>query len=134
MDISPASIAVLLTATGAPVAAAVIQQVISLLRDQLGLTFIAGREKLGAFVAAIGIVAAAAYVGLNETPPRYNVTDNAEGFLFILGLALAVYNIGRLAMAIYDDRTNDSTSSVRNASGWRRPVEQPEPQTDEVVS
>jgi hypothetical protein len=120
MDISPASIAVLLTAGGAPIAAAIIQQIISFMRDQLSIGFVAGREKLTAFAAAIVIVAAAAFVGLNETPPRYDVGGNLDGFLFIIGLALAVYNIGRLAMAIYDDRTNDSTASVRNTSGWRR--------------
>ena len=123
MDISPASIAVLLTASGAPIAAAIIQQIISFMRDQLGVSFVNGREKLTAFAAAIVIVLAAAYVGLNETPPRYEVGGNLNGFISSIGLALAVYNIGRLAMAIYDDRVNDSTSSVRHISGWK--VEQP---------
>lgn len=129
MEISPASFAVLLTASGAAIGAAIIQQVISFLRDQLSLPFIAGREKLAAFVSAIVIVLMAAAVGLSEVPPRYETTTALDIMLLAVGLVLATYNIGRLAMAIYDDRTNDSTSSVRNASGWKRqPDPEPEPE------
>lgn len=121
MDITPATFAVLLTASGAAIGAAVIQQAISFLKTA-GAGFLAGREKMAAFVLSIAIVIIAASVGLSETPPRYDTTTVTDIIIFGVGLLLAIYNIGRLSMAIHDDRTNDSTASIRNATGWTRSV------------
>lgn len=124
MDITPAAFAVLLTASGAPIGAAIIQQAISFLRDGLNVRFVAGREKLAAFFSAVIIVIIAVAVGISETPPRYEAGTTIDAIMLGVGMILAIYNIGRMAMAIYDDRMNDSTASVRNPSGWKRPVEQ----------
>jgi hypothetical protein len=123
MDITPAAFAVLLTASGAPIGAAIIQQAISFLRDGLNLRVVAGREKLAAFLSAVIIVIIAVAVGLSEMPPRYEAATTIDAIMLGIGMILAIYNIGRMAMAIYDDRMNDSTASIRNASGWRRPVD-----------
>lgn len=134
MDVSPATIAVLLTASGAAIGAAIIQQVIAFLRDQVGISAIAGREKMAAFVCAIVIVIVAACVGLSETPPRYATDTTLDQIMLMIGLVLATYNIGRLAMAIHDDRSNDSTASIRNVSGWRPQKPEVEPQADEQMT
>lgn len=119
MGISPATFAVLLTAGGAPIAAAIIQQVIDFAKNGLGISFVYNREKLISFICAIGIVVIAAIVGLSEVPPRYNTGTTLDIILFVVGLALAVYNIGRLSMAIHDDKTKkDDISTVRNTAGW----------------
>lgn len=100
MELDPAAIAVLLTAAGAPVAAGVVWAVIDFLKSLPGLgAVIAGRERLAAFVGSIVIVLTALAVGFSEQPPRYATPD----LLFVLGALLAVYNIGRLAMAMHDD-------------------------------
>lgn len=120
MNISPATFAVLLTAGGAPIAAAIIQQIIDFMKNGLGITAIYQREKLISFVAAIALVGIAAIVGLSETPPRYDTSDALNQILFLTGLVLAIYNIARLAMAIHDDRTKkDDTSTFTNATGWK---------------
>jgi hypothetical protein len=121
MDITPATFAVLLTASGAAIGAAIIQQAISFIKGA-GVSFIVGREKLAAFIGSIVIVIIAASIGLSETPPRYDTTTVTDIIIFGVGLLLAIYNIGRLSMAIHDDRTNDSSASIRNATGWTRSV------------
>lgn len=118
MEITPATFAMLLTASGAAIGAAIIQQVIDFLKS-MGLTFVSGREKLIAFISAVAIVGVAAFVGLSEVPPRYSTENTVDIVIFFAGMLLAVYNIGRLAMAIHDDKTNRDTNSVRNVAGWK---------------
>ena len=59
---------------------------------------VTGSEKLWAFLLAIVLVVFAYAVGLSSVPPTQTVS-----LLGILVVPLAVYNIGRLAMAVYDD-------------------------------
>lgn len=100
MELDPAAVAALLTAAGAPVAAGVIWAVIDFLKSIPGIGgVINGRERLAAFVGAIVVVVAALAVGFSEQPPRYAAVD----LIFILGALLAIFNIGRLAMAMHDD-------------------------------
>lgn len=119
MEITPATFAALLTASGAPIAAAVIQGIITFLKS-VGLTLLTGREKLTAFALSILTVVTAVFVGINETPPRYSLENLPNDFVFLIALSLlAVYNIGRLSMAIYDDVSKpELRSSLRNPAGW----------------
>lgn len=99
MELDPATVAVLLTAAGAPIASAAVWAVIDFLRAIPGVDgLITGRERLWAFGLSVAIVIGAIAVGLSEVPPRYEVNP-----LFVLGALLAIFNIARLAMAVHDD-------------------------------
>ena len=94
--IDPAFIATLLTAAGAPLAAAAVWAIIDLVKS-LGLP-IGGHERLAAFVLAYAIVTVAIAVGIGERPPRYEVDT-----LFLIGGLLSGYSIFRLSLATHDD-------------------------------
>lgn len=94
--IDPALVATLLTAAGAPLAAAAVWAIIDLLKS-LGVP-IGGHERLAAFVLAYAIVVVAVLVGIGERPPRYELD-----VLFLIGGALSGYSIFRLSLATHDD-------------------------------
>ena len=106
--IDPALIATLLTAAGAPLAAAAVWAIIDLAKS-FGVP-IRGHERLAAFVLAYAIVTVAIVVGIGERPPRYELDA-----LFLLGGALSGYSIFRLALATHDDLNrmpNSLTGSI----------------------
>jgi hypothetical protein len=96
--IDNATIAVLLTAAGAPIGSAVVWAVVDFIKSSPFSGLVAGREKAAAFVGAAVIVLFAYFVGLTSVPPTQVVSP-----LAIAGVLLAFYNIGRLAMAVHDD-------------------------------
>jgi hypothetical protein len=94
--------ALVLTSPGATVASGVIRQVVEGLK-MVAPSVVTGKEKIVAFAVTIALVTTALIVGIFEVPPRYLLDTPLAiaGILFVwLG---AVYNIGRLAMAIEDD-------------------------------
>lgn len=93
------TIAVILTAGGAPVGAAVVSGVIEFLKSIPQLkSLVDGREKLVAFLLAGLLVGFAYVVGLTSVPPTQTLS-----LLAIPAIASAWYAIGRLAMAVHDD-------------------------------
>ena len=106
--IDPALIATLLTAAGAPLAAAAVWAIIDLLKS-LGVP-IAGHERAAAFALAYAIVVVAIVVGIGERPPRYEVDT-----LFLIGGLLSGYSIFRLALATHDD-ANRMPNSLTGSS------------------
>ena len=94
--IDPALVATLLTAAGAPLAAAAVWAIIDFVKS-LGVP-IGGHERLAAFVLAYAIVVVAVLVGIGERPPRYELD-----VLFLIGGALSGYSIFRLSLATHDD-------------------------------
>ena len=97
--IDAATIAVLLTAAGAPLASTVIWAAIDFVKSVAQLKpIVDGREKLVAFLGAIVIVLFAFAVGVTSVPPTQTVS-----LLAVPAVLLAIYNIGRLAMAVHDD-------------------------------
>mgnify|MGYP001559403491 CR=1 FL=1 len=106
--IDPALVATLLTAAGAPLAAAAVWAIIDFVKS-LGAP-IGGHERLAAFVLAYAIVAVAILVGIGERPPRYEVDT-----LFLIGGLLSGYAIFRLALATHDD-ANHMPNSLTGSS------------------
>ena len=106
--IDPALVATLLTAAGAPLAAAAVWAIIDLLKS-LGVP-IGGHERLAAFVLAYAIVVVAVLVGIGERPPRYELD-----VLFLIGGALSGYSIFRLALTVHDD-ANHMPNSLTGSS------------------
>ena len=98
MNIDAATIAILLTAAGAPIASTVIWAVIDFIKTSPLASLVTGREKLAAFIGAVVIVLFAFAVGVTSVPPTQTVS-----LLGVLVVPLAIYNIGRLAMAVHDD-------------------------------
>ena len=94
--VDPALIATLLTAAGAPLAAAAVWAIIDFVKI-FGVP-IAGHERLAAFVLSYAIVVVAVLVGIGERPPRYELDT-----LFLIGGLLSGYSIFRLALATHDD-------------------------------
>ena len=100
--IDPALIATLLTAAGAPLAAAAVWAIIDVFKS-LGLPIVvglptAGHERVAAFILSYAIVVVAVLVGIGERPPRYELD-----VLFLIGGVLSGYSIFRLALATHDD-------------------------------
>lgn len=98
MHIDAATVAVLLTAAGAPIASAIIWAAIDFIKSSPLTGLVEGREKLAAFIGSAIVVAFAYFVGLTAVPPTEELS-----LLGIVGALLAFYNIGRLAMAVHDD-------------------------------
>lgn len=97
--IDNATIAVLLTAAGAPVGAAVVSGIIEFIKSVPQLkALVDGREKLVAFLLSLVIVLFAFVVGLTSVPPTQTLS-----LLAIPAVLSAWYAIGRLAMAVHDD-------------------------------
>lgn len=102
--LSPALFAALLTAAGAPIASTIIWAVLDLLKQLEPVRLLlSGREKTAAFLGAILVVVVCVGVGLLEEPPRYAHGTALQWVMLIGGALLAIYNIGRLAMAVHDD-------------------------------
>ncbi len=120
MDISPAVFAALLTASGAVIGAGIIQTAIQFLKS-VGLGFIDGREKLASLVGSIILVVLAVMVGISQVPPTYATATLSDILIVTIASVLAVFNITRLSMSLYDDvKKQDSRTAITNSAGWKR--------------
>lgn len=98
MDVNAGTFAILLTAAGAPIAAAAIWAGIDFIKGTPIKALVDGRERLAAFVGSALLVVLAYFVGITAVPP----TSTFDVF-GVIGAVLAWYGIARLAMATHDD-------------------------------
>lgn len=96
--LTPAAFAALATGVGAPLWAGILMQFIDFLKTPI--RWIDGREKLVAFILSAVLVVGAYVAALYSVPPAAQLTPFG-----ILLLVLAWFNVGRLAMALHDDKS-----------------------------
>lgn len=96
--LTPAAYAALATGVGAPVWSGIIMQFIDFLKAPF--TWFDGKEKPTAFTLSALLVVGAYVAALQAVPPAAQLSPFG-----IFLLVLAWFNVGRLAMALHDDKS-----------------------------